>query len=413
MNQQRVFVSGIGMISSLGNKLEEAFGRLIEGQSGVQAMPDWEKYNGLHSHLMAPAHAYDIAHVHRKKRRTMSPMSEMATIASRDALVQAGFDNGNLWEGLDPQRSLIIMGSTTGSPKTLEDHFEKLFERGGPEGQTSTAFFKIMNHSVASNVALALDYKGALLSTGSACSTSSQAMIQAWEMIQSGLYDFALVGGADEAFYTSAAIFDTVQAASTNYNKAPDQSPRPFDNARDGLVISEGAGIMILESESHLEKRGGRPIAEFLGGAYFCDGEHMSHPLQSSMAKTMRWALERTNLSPESVDYVNAHATSTVIGDRQEAKAIAEVFGNQTPVSSLKGHFGHSLAACGAIEAACCIEMMNSGLLIPNRNLTNVDPECTGINAIIKNTEGSFQTIMSNNFAFGGMNTSFLLKRCQ
>ena len=412
MIQQKVFITGMGMVSSLGNEVEEAFSNLVKGKSGVKAMPHWADYVGLNSHLMAPAYEYNISDIPRKKRRTMSGMSEMATIASFKAMESAGLNKEDPWAEIEPQKSLLIMGSTTGSPKTLEDHFKKLIERGGPEGQTSTAFFKVMNHSVPANVAMAIDFKGPLLSTGSACSTSSQAMIQAWELIQAGLYDIAIVGGADEAFYTSAAIFDTVQAASTHFNNDPDSAPRPFDKNRDGLVISEGAGIFILESEKHMQRRGAKPIAEFLGGAYYCDGHHMSHPVKDSMIKSMNWAMERCGVTAENVDYVNAHATSTVLGDIQEAQAIGDVFKHRPPVSSLKGHFGHSLAACGTIEAICSIEMMNSGIAIANRNLQELDPECSMIEAISTNREGNYSTILSNNFAFGGMNTSFIIKKC-
>ncbi len=400
------------MISSLGNDIETAFKNLVAGQSGVQTMEAWRQYKGLNSFLMAPAHEFDSSVIPRKKRRSMSRMSEMGAIATFSALEQAGISGDSPWQNLDTDRCLMIMGSTTGSPKTLEDHFKKLFERGGPEAQTSTAFFKIMNHSVPANVAMAVDFRGPLLSTGSACSTSSQAMIQGWELIQAGLYDLAIVGGADEAYYTSAAIFDTVQAASTSYNDQPLESPRPFDSDRDGLVISEGAGVVILESEKHMLARGAQPLAEFLGGAYFCDGHHMSHPIKDSMVHSMGLAMKRAQVHAQDIDYVNAHATSTVLGDIQEAQAIAEAFPHRPPVSSLKGHFGHSLAACGTIEAICSIEMMNAGLVIANRNLKSLDPECSGIDALQTNREGRYQIVLSNNFAFGGMNTSFILKSC-
>ena len=169
---------------------------------------------------------------------------------------------------------------------------------------------------------------------------------------------------------------------------------------------------MVLESEKHMQARGAKALAEFAGGAYICDGHHMSHPVKDSMVQSMGMALDRAHLSPEQVDYVNAHATSTVLGDIQEALAIGEVFTNRPPVSSLKGHFGHSLAACGTIEAICSIEMMNAGLVIANRNLKNLDPQCSTIDALIENREGRYKTVLSNNFAFGGMNTSFILKSC-
>src|SRR5262249_50248263 len=162
-------------------------------------------------------------------------------------------------------------------------YFKKLFERGGPEGQLSTSFFKAMSHSVAANLALGLGFEGPLLSPSCACATSAQAMILAWELIQSGIYDVVIAGGADELHYTSVAIFDIVQAASRKYNDRPEHSPRPFDRQRDGLVVSEGAGIVVMESERHALARGATPLAEFRGGAYLDDGIHMSQPQAPSM----------------------------------------------------------------------------------------------------------------------------------
>ena len=292
-----------------------------------------KNFNGLRCHVGAPADKYDISKLSRKARRSMSPMSEMATLATIQALESAGFDSANPWENLDNSRAVICMGSTTGSPFALESHFEKFFERGGPEGQLSTTFFKVMNHSVPSNVAMALGFQGPLLSPSSACSTSSQALILAWELIKGGIYDLAIVGGADELHHISGSIFDIVQAASTTYNDRPDETPRPFDENRDGLVVSEGAGVMILESEAHMQKRKGRPIAEFLGGHYMCDGSHMAHPQKSIMAETMVRAMDKAGVNKDQVEYINAHATATLVGDIEEAHAIGEVFSEKVPVS--------------------------------------------------------------------------------
>jgi 3-oxoacyl-[acyl-carrier-protein] synthase II len=209
----------------------------------------------------------------------------------------------------------------------------------------------------------------------------------------------------------STAILDIVQAASRKYNDAPDLSPRPFDRARDGLVVSEGAAVVVMESEKAMRARGVRPIAEFLGGAYLCDSTHMSQSSAKTMGDVMRLALERAGRDLGDVDYVNAHATGTVHGDAEEAKSIGETFGRNVPVSSLKGHFGHTLAACGTLEVISSIKMMEAGHLVPTRNLVEVAEECSGIRHV---TEGDarparFRTVLSNNFAFGGMNTSLVI----
>jgi 3-oxoacyl-[acyl-carrier-protein] synthase II len=404
----KVYITGQGTMTSLGNSVEDAYRGLAEGRTGVRAYPEWKHYNGLHSHLGAPVGAYDISRIPRQTRRTMSRMSEMASLATFQALAQADLAPG---PALNTHRTLIIMGSTSGSPETLETYFRKLFEKGGPEGQFSTSFFKVMNHSVAANVAAALEFNGALLAPSSACASSAQAMILGWEMIQSGMYDTVIAGGADELHYMTAAIFDIVQAASRKYNDRPDLSPRPFDSARDGLVVSEGAAVIVMESEKTMRARGARPIAEFLGGAYLCDSTHMSQSSAKTMHEVMKLAVERSGRDLKDIDYVNAHATGTVHGDIEEAKAIGETFGNRVPVSSLKGHFGHTLAACGTLEVIAAVKMMEAGILIPTRNLTDIAPECRDITHVTASNArpGCLKTTLSNNFAFGGMNTSLVI----
>lgn len=405
----KVYVTGMGALTSLGNDVETFFGRLKRGETGVRAFPEWRQYNGLHSYLGAPVPDYDAMKIPRQVRRSMSRMSEMAALATFQALGHADLRPG---AQLNSPRVLIMMGSTSGSPFTFETYFRKLIERGGPEGQLSTSFFKVMNHSVAANVAASLDFNGALMSPSCACATSTQAMIAGWELIKAGLYDIVIAGGADELHYMSTSIFDIVLAASRGYNERPDECPRPFDHERDGLVVSEGAGVVVLEAETSVAKRGARPLAEVRGGAYLCDGSHMSQSSSETMNKVMNEALRRSGLTAADVGYVNAHATGTVHGDTEEAKAIASVFG-EVPTSSLKGHLGHSLAACGAIEAIACIKMMEEGLLIPTKNLRQVSPDCAGPRHLTEVTLARVTTVLSNNFAFGGMNTSLLLSSLQ
>ncbi len=402
----KVFVTGMGALTSLGNDVETFFGALKRGESGVKTYPEWRQYKGLHSYLGAPVPEYDVMKIPRQVRRSMSRMSEMASLATYQALAHADLQPG---EKLNSPRVLIIMGSTSGSPFTFEQYFKKLIERGGPEGQLSTSFFKVMNHSVAANVAASIDFNGALLAPSCACATSTQAMIVGWELIKAGLYDIVITGGADELHYMSTSIFDIVMAASRGYNDNPTESPRPFDDKRDGLVVSEGAGVLILESEKSVKARNARPLAEMKGGAYLCDGTHMSQSSAETMTKVMHEGLTRAGLTASDVDYVNAHATGTIHGDVEEAKAISKVFGEGMATSSLKGHLGHSLAACGAIEAIASIKMMEEGVLIPTRNLTTVAADCGPLRHIKEVTPAKVQTVLSNNFAFGGMNTCLLL----
>jgi 3-oxoacyl-[acyl-carrier-protein] synthase II len=408
MANAKVFVTGMGAVTSLGIGVEPMFQALLEGKSGVKHMPEWTKHNGLHTHLAAPVPAYDVSSIPRTCRRTMSRMSEMATVATLEALAQAKLQVGK--HAYQP-RVLLCLGSTSGSPETMETHFKKMFEKGGPEGQMGTTFFKVMNHSVAANVASALGFYGPTLSPSSACATSTQAMIMGWELIQAGLYDIVIAGGADELHYTGAAVFDVVFAASRGFNERPNDAPRPFEKNRDGLVISEGAAVVILESEESARKREATKLAEFCGGMYVCDGTHMSQSQAGSMVETMKGALERSKIAVETIDYVNAHATGTHQGDSEEALAIGTLFSNKVPVSSLKAHFGHTLAACGALEVVATVKMMEHQTLIPTRNLQEIDPNCSQVRHLQENTKTRVKTVLSNNFAFGGINSSLILSQ--
>ncbi|MEZ4814361.1 MAG: beta-ketoacyl-[acyl-carrier-protein] synthase family protein [Bdellovibrionota bacterium] len=404
---KRVFLSGAGMVTSLGTSLEETWQGLLEGKSGVRYMEDWKSLKGLSSHLGAPAPDVDIRSIPRTVRRTMSRMSQLMVHSTLDALAKANLD----LKTIDPTRVAIIMGSTTGSPQTYKEYFFKAYEVGGPEGQLGTSFFKVMNHSVASNVASALDFCGPVLAPSSACSTSSQAMVMGWEYIKSGLYDIVIAGGADELHHTSCEVFDIVFAASKKYNDTPQMSPRPFDKDRDGLVVSEGAGVVVMESADSMRARGVAALGEVLGGAFGCSGAHMSKSDTEAMMGIIRQSISRAASENEKPRYVNAHATGTFQGDQAEVEAIHGVLGSETYVSSLKGHLGHSLAPCGAIEAALSCKMMNEGLILPTRNLVEVSPECDLVQHVKEPLPVVFSTAVSTNFAFGGFNTSLFLGR--
>lgn len=401
--QDTVVITGMGSITPLGSNVGQMFEALKMGRTGVRKMKDWQKYEGMRTQVGANAVPYDSMRIPRQSRRTMSPMSEMGLLAALEALHQAGI------ESFSSERNLLCMGSTTGSPETFELYFRKFIERNGPSGQLSTSFFKVMNHSLASNVAVGLSYSGPQLAVSSACSTSSQAIVVGWELIRSGQYDIVLAGGADELHHTSAAIFDNVHAASTRYNDQPGATPRPFDQERDGLVVAEGAGMVVLERASQALRRGAKPLAQVNGGSYYCDGTHMTQPQVEGMVATMQAALNRAGLMASDVNYICAHGTGTQMGDLNEARATYEVFGDSTPISSLKGHLGHTLAACGSIEAIACVKMLEEQLLIPTRNLDNIDPELNNVRHVTSLESMPLRTIISNNFAFGGMNASLIL----
>ena len=405
----KVYASGYGVVSSLGNDPNEYFQALLENRCGVQHIPDYDPVNGLKSSLGAPVVNAPELGLPRSKRRSMSAKSEFAYLATKQALEQAqlplmGADLKNF-------NTAICMGSTGASPQSLEAYFKKYIENQGPKGQKANSFLKCMNHSVLANVCSALDYWGPAFSVSSACATSAQALIMGWQLIKSGVYDVVIAGGADELHEIAVAVFDVLHATSTQ-NENPKMASRPFDANRDGLVVSEGAGVVVLESERSLLKRGGTPLFEFVGGSYLCNGAHLTQNNQEAMMACMNETLKLTETSPESIDYVSAHATSTLQGDTVEARAINEVFANtHVPVSSLKGYLGHSLAACGAMEVIASAKMMETNTLIPNRGLETVDPECGDLNLLKSQKNTTVDAILSNNFAFGGMNASLILKK--
>jgi len=218
-----------------------------------------------------------------------------------------------------------------------------------------------------------------------------------------------ICGGAEELHFSHAAVFDIMFATSTRYNSHPDSSPRPFDAARDGLVIGEGAATFVLESFESAQKRGASVYGEILGYGTNCDGGHLTNPSAEGMAGAMQLALRDAGLAPEAIDYVNAHATGTKLGDIAESKATLAVLGDKVPVSSTKGQCGHTLGAAGSIEAAICVTLLRNGFVPPTRNLDDIDPLCAPLNYVRGDVYAkTLRRVMNNNFAFGGINTSLI-----
>jgi 3-oxoacyl-[acyl-carrier-protein] synthase II len=252
---------------------------------------------------------------------------------------------------------------------------------------------------------------GRIVTTTSACTSGSQGIGYAFEAIQTGRQVAMLAGGAEELDATEAAVFDTLFATSVR-NDAPSLTPRPFDARRDGLVLGEGACTLVLEELEHALARGATIHAELLGWGTNSDGTHVTHPNAATMAQAMRLALVDARLTPDSIGYVNAHGTATEQGDLAESQATSEVLGAHMPISSLKSYMGHTLGACGALEAWMTIEMMREGWFAPTLNLEEVDPRCGALDYITGNGRViETDVVMSNNFAFGGINTSLIFRR--
>ena len=407
---RRVVITGMGGISALGQDWDSVKAKLQAGQNAVVRMDEWDRFDGLHTRLAAPVSDFSTpAHYSRKKIRSMGRVSLMATRASEMALEDAGL----LHDPLIASGAMgIAYGSSTGSTDPITA-FGDMLKHGDMSGVTATSYIRMMAHTTAVNVGVFFGLKGRVLTTSSACTSGSQGIGYAYEAIKYGQQDLMLAGGGEELCPTEAVVFDTLFATSTR-NDTPELTPRPFDRDRDGLVIGEGACTLVLEELEHAKARGARIYAEVLGFGTNSDGLHVTQPNADTMEKAIRLALKDANIAPQQIGYVNAHGTATDRGDAAESRATAAVFGEQIPISSLKSYTGHTLGACGALEAWWSIMMMRDGWFAPTINLENVAEDCAELDYI--RAEGralDTDLVMSNNFAFGGINTSLIFRRWQ
>ena len=401
----RVVITGMGIISPIGNSEDQVWQALTANQSGIVAMPEWESVKDLKVRLAGRCKGYNPKRILRKDRRTMGPMTVMAGLCTLDALEQAGLPQEEIQSG----RAGVSMGSTTGSGGIIQEMFDDLSKTGGISRLEGTAFMKIMNHSVAANLAAMLGASGRVISPCAACATSTQAIGMGFETIQSGIQDIMICGGADELHPSTAGVFDVLNAASRQASATG--TPRPFDQDRDGLVVAEGAGAVILESLDHALARNAQILAEVAGFHTCCDGSHMTSPQDKGMLTCMKGAMASAGCSLSDIDYINAHATGTLMGDAAEARAIAMLGEHRIPVSAVKGFTGHTLAASGVMETIFCLKMMEHNTLIPTKNLESVARECEGIVHIQKPIQKEVNLVMTSNFAFGGINATLILKR--
>lgn len=401
----RVVVTGTGVLSPVGNSVADSIASLRAGKSGVRYMPEWEVIGDLKGRIGATVEGIDFrAHFDRKQRRTMGRVAMLAVHATQQAVAEAGLDP----EILASPRVAVAFGSTHGSGSEADAFSEPLALEKSMRGLEGNAFFRFMSHTVAVNVAHFYRVQGRVVPTCTACTSGSQGIGTGVELIRSGVADVVLTGGAEEMHYKTQVTFDLLMAASTRYNAAPTSSPRPFDTERDGLVLGEGAGALVLESLEHARDRGANILAEVLGYGSNCDGSHLTMPSQDGMERVMRLSLKDAGLSADAIDYVNAHGTGTEAGDIAESCATRAVFGRAVPISTQKGFVGHTVGACGAIEAAWTLAMMRGGFVIPNHNLEALDPRCGALDYVREVRPMPLRFTMSNNFAFGGINTSLI-----
>jgi len=405
---KRVVVTGMGLASPLGSTLESAFSRLHKLENCIKYDEDLAQYKGLHTRLSSRVEGFvkpdDFT---RKVTRTMGPVAIMSVATAKDALSDAGLLGDAI---ISSNRTGVSYGSCSGSIDAIMD-FYSMCVNHEVNNLNSGSYVRMMSHTAAVNISLYFKTTGRIIPTSSACTSGAMGIGYAYEMIKSGIQTVMIAGGSEEFSPSNIGVFDTLFATSVK-NDTPNLTPSPFDKSRDGLVIGEGAGTLILEEYEHAKSRGAKIYAEIVGFSTNSDGTHITNPNEETMKEVMVQSLESAGLSADAIGYVNAHGTGTVNGDIAESNATYGVFNNKTPVSTIKSYTGHTLGACGAIEAILGIQMMNNDWFCPNLNLVKVDERCGELDYIMGSPrEIQTEYFMSNNFAFGGINTSLIFKR--
>ncbi|RIY36820.1 beta-ketoacyl-ACP synthase [Psittacicella gerlachiana] len=408
---KRVVITGVGGITALGRNWQEIKQAFSQKRNATQRL-DWDnKYPDLEAYLGAPIPNYaPPASWNRKQLRSMGRVSMLCVDAAQDALAMAG-----LWEEgkisslcLDGNMG-VAAGSSTGSTPDIVDAC-KLVITGKSENFSANTYVRMMPHTTAANIGIFFGLSGRIIPTSSACSSGSQAIGYAYESIKHGLIPMMLAGGGEEFYVSEVYVFDSLYAASRD-NENPGLNPRPYDQDRDGLVIGEGAGILVLEELEHALARGANILAEIVGYGANSDGTHITRPSKDTMQRCMELALKDAQLEPQQIGYVDGHGTATEQGDIAETQATATLFG-KVPFSSQKSYLGHTLGACGALESWFAIEMMREQSFFPTLNLVTVDERCGDLDYIkdqVRHIDTDY--VMNNNFAFGGVNTSLIFKR--
>ncbi|MCJ8170381.1 beta-ketoacyl-ACP synthase [Atopomonas sediminilitoris] len=405
---KRVVVTGMAGITALGNDWSSILAAFSAGQSGIRYMHEWDRYSELNTRLGGPVDHFQVpSHWTRKQLRSMGRVSRLSVAAAEQALAHAGLlDDASIRDG----RMGVACGSSTGSTDEVKA-FGNMLINGTADGLNANSYVRMMPHTTAANISIFFGLKGRLIPTSSACTSGSQGIGYAYEAIKFGRLPLMLAGGAEELCPTEAMVFDALYATSLK-NDNPSHSPSPYDSQRDGLVIGEGAGMLVLEELEHAQARGATIYAEIVGFGCNADGQHTTRPEQITMRGAMELALADAALAPSAIGYVNGHGTATEQGDIAETLATHTLFGAQMPISSQKSYLGHTLGACGALESWFSIEMLNSDQYVPTLNLHNIDPRCGELDYL----RGELRTlsneyVMNNNFAFGGVNTSLIFRR--
>ena len=404
---KRVVITGMGILSPIGNDFATIENNLRQKKSGIEKIDELRQYNGMKIFVGGRVKDINFKEIPRSLRKVMGPQAIFAVLATKKAIANAKLDMDNI----DKRRISIACSSTMGSAEGTYDFVATFIKGNGTTEHKPTSFFKMFPHTNSASIAMYFGIKGRIFSPAAACASALQSIGMGYENIKHGLTEVMICGGAEECHIIPNAMFQLLNTVSDNFNDDPHRSSRPFDIERRGLVIGEGAGILILEELEHALNRGAEIYAEVVGYSTTSNGEAMSTPSVEDMSVCMSQSLDDAGLKATDVNYVNGHFTATVVGDQFESKAIGNLFGNRIPVGSLKGFMGHTLGASGSIESIICMLMMKNGFIAPNINLDNLDPECAKLNYNTEVLNISPDIILKNSFAMGGINCSIVYKK--
>jgi 3-oxoacyl-[acyl-carrier-protein] synthase II len=409
--KRRVVVTGLGVVSPVGNSVEEFWSNLKEGVSGIDKLTRFDA-SEFSTKIAAEVKNFDpLKYIDKKESRRLD-LTEQYAIAT----AQQAFDDAHLGsDSLDPERAGVVVGSGIGGIDTFEKQHTILLNQG--PNRVSPFFIPMMIIDMSAGlISIRFNFKGPNYATVSACASGSHAIADAFRIIQRGDAEVMITGGS-EATITPASMagFCSARAMSTR-NDEPQKASRPFDKQRDGFVMGEGAGMMILESLEYAHKRGAKIYAEIIGVGMSADAYHITAPAPGGEGaiRSMKLTLKDADLSPESVDYINSHGTSTDLGDLTECQAIKAVFGEhayEIPVNSTKSMIGHLLGAAGAVELVATIKSMEEGVLHPTVNYEFPDPECDLDFVPNQKRKANINTALSNSFGFGGHNITIAVKK--
>ncbi|MFW6284011.1 MAG: beta-ketoacyl-[acyl-carrier-protein] synthase family protein [Desulfosalsimonas sp.] len=406
---RRVVITAASAITPIGNSKQKIVNGLKNGVSGIKPLRhDDLLADYLHCRVFGTVSEPIEYGFERKYRKTMGPVSYYACHVVKQLLEQSGLSP----EFVSSGRLGVAFGSTHGSPSVQRHIYKALYnqENGIPGSLGAVDYLKSMVHTTAVNITKMFEITGRVICSSTACTTSSQSIGYGYEMVKYGMQDAMVCGGADEYDTTTVAVFDNLLACSTAYNDRPGQTPRPFDEDRDGLVVAEGAGAVLLEEYEAARKRGAPILGEVIGFSCNNNGGDLIFPNLDGITRTIRLGLESAGIGPEAMDFISAHATGTKMGDVIEARAIEQVYGNSPMVTGLKGYTGHTMASCGVIETIMTLYMMEKGFAAPTLHLENIDSRCAGIGHVTQLTDKVIDIASVQNFAFGGVNTSLVLK---